>query len=131
MKLYNRYCHNEGDEMMMDDIDEFVSNPINTFTMIKRLTLYWPSVRDHLFNQTLIDQWDDFLEEVQSFNELLLADQKLWKYQLLPYYVPMSKNTFLPREKTTFRNAPFYYNSYNFYQFIKTHNLIISDQNIQ
>ena len=59
------------------DIDEFVSNPINTFTMIKRLTLYWPSVRDHLFNQTLIDQWDDFLEEVQSFNELLLADQKL------------------------------------------------------
>jgi hypothetical protein len=62
--------------MMMDDIDEFVSNPINTFTMIKRLTLYWPSVRDHLFNQTLIDQWDDFLEEVQSFNELLLADQK-------------------------------------------------------
>jgi len=69
------YTH-EGDEMMMDDIDEFVSNPINTFTMIKRLTLYWPSVRDHLFNQTLIDQWDDFLEEVQSFNELLLADQK-------------------------------------------------------
>ena len=76
-KLCNRYCHIEGDEMMMDDIDEFVSNPINTFTMIKRLTLYWPSVRDHLFNQTLIDQWDDFLEEVQSFNELLLADQKL------------------------------------------------------
>ena len=77
LKIYNWYCHNEGDEMMMDDIDEFVSNPINTFTMIKRLTLYWPSVRDHLFNQTLIDQWDDFLEEVQSFNELLLADQKL------------------------------------------------------
>ena len=66
---------NEGDEMMMEDVDEFVSNPINTFTMIKRLTLYWPSVRDHLFNQTIIDQWGDFLNEVKSFNELL-QDQK-------------------------------------------------------
>ena len=70
------YTH-QGDEMMMDDVEEFVSNPINTYTMIKRLTLYWPSVRDHLFNQTLIDQWDDFLDEVKSFNELLLQDQKL------------------------------------------------------
>ena len=65
----------KGDEMMMEDVDEFVSNPINTFTMIKRLTLYWPSVRDHLFNQTVIDQWGDFLDEVKSFNELL-QDQK-------------------------------------------------------
>ena len=46
--------HAQGDDMMMDDVEEFVSNPINTYTMIKRLTLYWPSVRDHLFNQTLI-----------------------------------------------------------------------------
>ena len=73
-KFHN--CHHaSGDDMMMDDVEEFVSNPINTYTMIKRLTLYWPSVRDHLFNQTLIDQWDDFLDEVKSFNELLQQDQ--------------------------------------------------------
>ena len=72
---FNNSDHALGDDMMMDDVEEFVSNPINTYTMIKRLTLYWPSVRDHLFNQTLIDQWDDFLDEVKSFNELLQQDQ--------------------------------------------------------
>ena len=50
---------------------------------------------------------------------------------MLPYYVPMSKNTFLPREKATLKNAPSYYNNYDFYQFSKTDDLVISAQNIQ
>ncbi len=62
--------YNEGDDMMMDDVEEFVSNPINTYTMIKRLTLYWPEVRDHLFNQTIIDEWDDILKDLQQLNEI-------------------------------------------------------------
>ena len=58
--------YNHEDNLMMDDVEEFVSNPINTFTMIKRLTMYWPSVRDHLFNQTLIAEWEDLLKEMET-----------------------------------------------------------------
>ena len=62
--------HNPEDSLMMDDVEEFVSNPINTFTMIKRLTLYWPSVRDHLFNQTLIAEWEDLLKEMETMETM-------------------------------------------------------------
>ena len=66
---------NEGDNMMMDDVEEFISNPINTYTMIKRLTLYWPQLRDHLFNQTLIDEWDVLLDDIKSFSGLISQEK--------------------------------------------------------
>lgn len=66
--------YNEGDKMMMDDVDEFVSNPINAFTMIKRLTVYWPELKNHLFNQTIIDQYEEFINDVEQFNNLVQTE---------------------------------------------------------
>lgn len=61
--------HHQGDDMIMKDTDEFISNPINTFTMIKRLAVYWPKLKAHLFNQTLIDNWDQVIEDLKNYND--------------------------------------------------------------
>ena len=39
--------YNHKDKPIMDDVDEFVSNPINVFVMIKRTAIYWPKLKKH------------------------------------------------------------------------------------
>ena len=43
-----------------EDVPEYVSNPINTYMMIKRTAVEWPKVREVVFNKTL----DSALEEI-------------------------------------------------------------------
>lgn len=65
--------HNQ-DKPIMDDIDEFVSNPINTYTMIKRLSVYWPPLKEHLFNETTDNHWDKLMDDIKAYNEALETD---------------------------------------------------------
>lgn len=62
--------HNQ-EKPIMDDIDEFVSNPINTYAMIKRLSVYWPPLQDHIFNETATGQWDELMNDIKMYHEAL------------------------------------------------------------
>ena len=53
------------DAYLQEDIEEYISNPINVFVMIKRGALYWPYVKDKLNNQTMFDEWDQMLSDIQ------------------------------------------------------------------
>lgn len=62
------YNH-QGDDMIMEDTEEFISNPINTFAMIKRLAVYWPKLKANLFNQTAIDNWDRLIQDLKDYSD--------------------------------------------------------------
>ena len=50
-----------------EDAVEYVSNPINTYMMIKRTGLEWPHVKRVLFNETV----DQEYQELQQLGEKL------------------------------------------------------------
>ena len=60
---------------MMDDVDEFVSNPINTFTMIKRTSLYWPALKKHLFNETILNDWEKLVQDIEEIDALIKQNE--------------------------------------------------------
>ena len=62
--------YNHKDKPIMDDVDEFVSNPINVFVMIKRTAIYWPKLKKHLFNETHMQSWKDLLHDVDELIKL-------------------------------------------------------------
>ena len=68
---YFKVGYNNQEKPMMDDVEEFVSNPINTFTMIKRTSLYWPGLKNHLFNQTIINDWEQLAQDIDELNNAL------------------------------------------------------------
>ena len=45
-----------------DDVAEYVSNPINTYVMIKRTAVEWPKVRAIVFNETLDSELEDIIQ---------------------------------------------------------------------
>ena len=44
------------------DAEEYVSNPINTYCLIKRTALHWPRVREVIFNDTVDNQMETLLK---------------------------------------------------------------------
>ena len=54
--------HYKNFDYAEDDVPEYVSNPINAFTMIKRTALEWPKVRAILLNETMDSELEDILE---------------------------------------------------------------------
>ncbi len=51
-----------------DEAEEYVSNPINTFVMIKRQFKEWPKARDSLFGPETKDGIDDLIEASEKFD---------------------------------------------------------------
>ena len=45
-----------------DDVAEYVSNPINTYVMIKRTVVEWPKVRAVVLNETLDGELEDIIK---------------------------------------------------------------------
>ena len=74
---YFKVGYHNQEKPMMDDVEEFVSNPINTFTMIKRTSLYWPALKNHLFNQTLIDEWEQLAKDIEDLNALVDSQNEI------------------------------------------------------
>jgi predicted PurR-regulated permease PerM len=66
IEWYLKVGYHNQDNLMMDDIDEFVSNPVNVYTMIKRTSKYWPHLKNQLFNDTANEEWDNLFKQVQS-----------------------------------------------------------------
>ena len=58
--------YNHPEKPIMDDVEEFVSNPINTFTMIKRTAIYFPKLMKHLFNETIAEKYEDIIKDVDE-----------------------------------------------------------------
>ena len=54
--------HYKNFDYTEDDVAEYVSHPINAFTMIKRTALVWPKLRAILINETLDSELEDILE---------------------------------------------------------------------
>ena len=44
------------------DAEEYVSNPINTYCLLKRTALHWPRVKEVIFNDTVDNQMEHLLE---------------------------------------------------------------------
>ena len=65
--------YNHPEKPIMDDVEEFVSNPINTFTMIKRTAIYFPKLMKHLFNETIAEKYEDIIKDV---DELIALQDK-------------------------------------------------------
>ena len=74
---YFKVGYNNQEKPMMDDVEEFVSNPINTFTMIKRTSLYWPGLKNHLFNQTIINDWEQLAQDIDDLNNALTNQNEI------------------------------------------------------
>ncbi len=74
---YFKVGYNNQEKPMMDDVEEFVSNPINTFTMIKRTSLYWPGLKNHLFNQTIINDWEQLAQDIDELNNALTNQNEI------------------------------------------------------
>ena len=74
---YFKVGYNNQEKPMMDDVEEFVSNPINTFTMIKRTSLYWPGLKKHLFNQTIINDWEQLAQDIDDLNNALTNQNEI------------------------------------------------------
>ena len=74
---YFKVGYNNQEKPMMDDVEEFVSNPINTFTMIKRTSLYWPGLKNHLFNQTIINDWEQLAQDIDELNNALTNQNQI------------------------------------------------------
>ena len=43
------------------DAEEYVSNPINTYCLLKRTALHWPRVKEVIFNDTVDQQMEDLI----------------------------------------------------------------------
>merc|ERR1712110_320894 len=43
------------------DAEEYVSNPINTYCLLKRTALHWPRVKEVIFNDTVDAQMEDLI----------------------------------------------------------------------
>ena len=59
-KYYDNFNYTE------EDVAEYVSNPINTYMMIKRTAVEWPKVREVVFNKTLDSELEEIIELKQS-----------------------------------------------------------------
>ena len=55
-----------------EDAHEYVSNPINTYMLIKRTSMEWPQLKKVLFNKTL----DENYTEMKRLYDLLPEDRK-------------------------------------------------------
>ena len=58
---YKNYNYTE------EDAEEYVSNPINTYVLLKRTALYWPQVKAVIFNQTAEKELDELIEILDKF----------------------------------------------------------------
>ncbi len=56
----------DTDAYLQEDIEEYISNPINVFVMIKRGALYWPKLKSKLTNQTMLQEWDQLMLDIQK-----------------------------------------------------------------
>ena len=54
--------HYKNFDYTEDDVAEYVSNPINAFTMIKRTALEWPKLGAILLNETLDSELEDIIQ---------------------------------------------------------------------
>ena len=52
-----------------DEVAEYVSNPINTYVMIKRTAVEWPKVRAIVFNETLDSELEDIIKLKMSLQQ--------------------------------------------------------------
>lgn len=59
-KYYSDFNYTE------DDVAEYVSNPINTYVMIKRTAVEWPKVRAIVFNETLDSELEEIIKQKMS-----------------------------------------------------------------
>ena len=59
-KYYSDFNYTE------DDVAEYVSNPINTYVMIKRTAVEWPKVRAIVFNETLDSELEEIIRQKMS-----------------------------------------------------------------
>lgn len=50
-----------------DDAVDYVSNPINTYVMLKRTAVHWPRVKAKVFNETSAKRLDELIEMLESF----------------------------------------------------------------
>jgi len=51
------------------DAEEYVSNPINTYCLLKRTALHWPRVKEVIFNDTVDNQMEHLLEVMNKTSE--------------------------------------------------------------
>lgn len=52
-----------------EDAHEYVSNPINTYMLIKRTSLEWPNVKKVVFNETAEKEFEEIQNMIKDFQE--------------------------------------------------------------
>ena len=52
----------------MEDAEEYVSNPINTFALIKRTALWWPQLNGTLFNNATESKLDETIALLEKYD---------------------------------------------------------------
>ena len=56
------------------DAEEYVSNPINTYCLLKRTALHWPRVKSVIFNDTVDKQMEDIIQGLNKSSDSSTAD---------------------------------------------------------
>ena len=51
------------------DAEEYVSNPINTYCLLKRTALHWPRVKEVIFNDTVDHQMENLIEVMNKTSQ--------------------------------------------------------------
>lgn len=58
-----------------EDAEEYVSNPINTYMLIKRTALEWPNAKAILFNETADREFEELQGMIKTLKENTSKDE--------------------------------------------------------
>ena len=58
-----------------EDAHEYVSNPINTYMLIKRTSLEWPNIKKVVFNETAEKEYEEIKTLAKKIQEVKKKDE--------------------------------------------------------